>query len=219
MAIKKLDQDGKIVYEVFVKVRDSSGRQVGLRRSGITSEREAKKIEFELRSSLEDNKTKITWRKWTQHFLDRYKREYRKSTVLNYQHNLNKWMNPVWDDKFIDEITPSDVHSMIYERITGVSSYTKRGLVKIIKRVFNLAIEEGILIRNPAVGIRVKCADANQLVLNKNEIAVLLKEAKSVQHRFYNHWVLAILTGMRSGELYSLRWTDVELVSGIINIS
>lgn len=219
MAIKKSTLNGKVVYEVFIKVRDTTGKQVGLRRSGITSEREAKRVEFELRSQLESNKTRITWKKWVSHFLNRYQNEYRNSTFLNYQYNLEKWMNPIWNDRFIDEISPSDVHSMIYEHITGVSSYTKRGLIKIIKRVFNLAIEEGVLIRNPAVGIRVKTPEANQSVLNKNEIAVLLREAKAIKHRFYPHWVLAILTGMRSGELYSLRWTDVDFVTGFITIS
>lgn len=77
----------------------------------------------------------------------------------------------------------------------------------------------GLLIRNPAVGIRVRCAEANQAVLNKNEIEILLREARRTDHRFFPHWTLALLTGMRSGELYSLRWNDIDLVTGKINIS
>jgi integrase len=73
--------------------------------------------------------------------------------------------------------------------------------------------------RNPAVGIRVRCAEANQAVLNRNEIEILLREARRHEHRFFPHWALALLTGMRSGELYSLRWTDVDLVTGKININ
>jgi integrase len=147
------------------------------------------------------------------------KNEYRNSTYMNYNFNLNKWVNPVWKDRFIDEITSGDVHNLIFEHVTGVSSYTKRGLIKIIKRIFNLAIEQGVLIRNPAVGIKVKVADPNQAVLNKNEIEIFLKEAKSINHKFYPHWTLALLTGMRSGELHALRWTDIDFVTGFINIS
>ena len=119
----------------------------------------------------------------------------------------------------VDEIKPSDVHKVVFEDCASVSSYTKRGFLKIVKRIFNIAIEEGLLVRNPAVGIRVRCAEANQAVLNKNEIEILLRQAKRTDHRFYPHWTLALLTGMRSGELYSLRWTDVDLVTGKINIS
>ncbi len=219
MAISKKLVDGKISYEVFVKVRDSAGKQVAMRRSGIASDREAKRIEFELRRELEGFRSKTIWPKWVAHFLERYRLEYRNSTYMNYKFNIEKWMTPVWKNHFIDEISPSDVHSLIYEHITGVSSYTKRGLLKIVKRIFNMAIEEGLLVRNPAVGIKVKTPEANQSVLNKNEIEILLKEAKAVQHRFYSHWCLAILTGMRSGELHCLRWTNVDFVSGVINIS
>lgn len=219
MAISKKIINGKVLYDVFVKGRDSTGKQRGLRRRSISSEREAKRVEFELLTQLNGFKSRVTWSNWTRHFLERYRIEYRNSTYQNYKFNIEKWMDPIWSQRFLDEITPSNVHSMIYENITGVSSYTKRGLLKIIKRVFNLAIEEGLLNRNPAAGIKIKTPDANQAVLNHTEIEVLLREAKVVKHRFYFHWALAILTGMRSGELHSLRWTDVDLVSGFINIS
>lgn len=217
--IKKVNENGKTKYEVIVKVRDKSGTQVTRKKRWFFNEREARKAELDLRMELEGHRSKVTWEKWVEHVLERYRIEYRASTYWNYRHCLDKWFNPVWNSKFVDEIKPSDVHSVIFESMVGCSSYTQRGLLKIVKRVFNVAIEEGVLIRNPAVGIRVKCMDAHQAVLNRNEIAILLKEAKRANHRFYPHWTLAILTGMRSGELYSLRWTDVDLVTGKINIS
>ena len=114
---------------------------------------------------------------------------------------------------------PSDVHNVIFNDCKATSSYTQKGLLKIVKCIFNLAIEEAIIVRNPAVGIRVRCAEANQAVLNKSEVEILLSEARRTEHRFFPHWMLALLTGMRSGELYSLRWTDVNIVTGKISIS
>lgn len=219
MAIKRVKENGKFKYEVIVKIRDKSGKQVMRRRRWFRSEREAKKVEFELMTELEGHKSKITWDSWVETFLDKHKFVYRASTVFNYQHNLNKWFNPVLDGKFLADIKPSDIHQIIHENAEGVSSYTKRGLIKIVKRVFNSAIEEGLINHNPAVGIRVKCADSNQLVLNRNEVHILLREAKKVDHRFFPHWSLALLTGMRSGELYSLRWTDIDFVNKQIKIN
>lgn len=219
MAIRKVVLNGKSQYEVIVKVRDKTGRQVTRRRRWFDSEREARKIEVELLIDIQGFKSKVTWRKWIPHVLEKYRVEYRNSTCRNYKHCLSKWFNPVWDDKFLDEIKPSDVHHVIHENCAGVSSYTRRGLLKIVKRVFNIAIEEGLIVRNPAVGIKVRCAEANQAVLNKNEIDILLREAKRQDHRFFPHWTLALLTGMRSGELYSLRWTDVDFVTSKININ
>lgn len=219
MAIKKVLENGKYKYEVIVKIRDKSGKQVMRRKRWFPNEREAKRVEFELLTELQGFKSKVFWKQWVAHILEKYRVEYRGSTYWNYRHCLEKWFNPVWNDRFIDEIKPSDVHKVVFENAANVSSYTQRGLLKIVKRVFNIAIEEGLLVRNPAVGIRVRCAEANQAVLNRSEIEILLREAQKVEHRFFPHWTLALLTGMRSGELYSLRWTDVDLVTGKINIS
>lgn len=219
MAIRKVVINGKTKYEVIAKVRDKAGRQVTRKKRWLDSEREARKVEVELLIELQGFKTNVTWRKWIEHVLEKYRVEYRYSTYLNYKHCLNKWFDPVWNDKFLSEIKPSDVHAAVFESAAETSSYTKRGLLKIVKRVFNLAIEEGILHRNPAVGIRVRCAEVNQAVLNRNEIGILLDAARRTEHRFFPHWTLALLTGMRSGELYSLRWPDIDFVTGKINIT
>lgn len=219
MAISKKIVKGKVLYDVFVKVRDNAGKQRAHRRRGITSEREAKRVEFELRSQLESDKSRVTWGTWVEHFIERYRVQYKYSTYLNYKLALEKWVNPIWNERLLDKITPSDVHKVIFEDISGMTDHSRKTMVKIIKRVFSMALEEGILAKNPALGIKIKIADTNQSVLNKNEIHLLLREAKSMNHRFYHHWTLAILTGMRSGELHALRWTDVDFVSGFIHIT
>jgi len=218
MAIKMVNKNGKILYEVFIKTRDKSGKQVA-RRKRFKTKRDAENAEFDMKSELKDLQKKVLWKSWIEHMLEKYRMEYRTSTYFNYKHILDKWFNPVWDDRFVADIKQSEVHKVIFEDAAKTSSHTKRSILKIAKRVFNVAMEEGVILRNPAIGIRVAVADANQAVLNRNEIEILLQKAKEVEHRFFPHWTLALLTGMRSGELYSLRWTDVDLVTGKINIS
>jgi integrase len=220
MDIRKVtEEDGKVKYEVIVKVRTKAGKQVMKRRRWFTTEREAKKVEIELSMMLQGHKSKVTWNSWSEHVLESYRMQYRNSTYQSYQSALKKWFTPLWKLKYLDEIKPSDVHEAIFEHAKDVSSYTKRGLLKIVKRIFHLAIEEGVLIRSPAAGIKVRCAEAKQSVLNSDEIEILLREARRVDHRFFPHWMFALLTGMRSGEMYCLRWTDVDLIGGKISIT
>jgi integrase len=88
-----------------------------------------------------------------------------------------------------------------------------------VKRIFQLAVEEGILDRNPCTGINVRVSEVESKVLNNTEVETFLDEAKKAHHRFYPVWLLALMTGMRSGELYALKWTDVDFDSRIISVS
>jgi len=46
-----------------------------------------------------------------------------------------------------------------------------------------------------------------------------LREAKETGHRFYPIWTLALMTGMRSGELVALQWTDIDFEGQTISVS
>jgi integrase len=82
-----------------------------------------------------------------------------------------------------------------------------------------MAVEDGHLVRNPCIGIRVRVAEVDQAVLTAGEVEIFLREAKDVNHRFYPVWTLAVMTGMRSGELFALKWTDVDLEAKLISVS
>lgn len=56
-------------------------------------------------------------------------------------------------------------------------------------------------------------------ILTLAEIRKLLSEAKALNHAWYPVWALAILTGMRSGELYALTWQDVDWENHSINVN
>lgn len=40
-----------------------------------------------------------------------------------------------------------------------------------------------------------------------------------MQHPWYHHWALALLTGMRSGELFALLWTDIDWENSALTVS
>ena len=88
-----------------------------------------------------------------------------------------------------------------------------------LKRIFQLAVEEGFISKNPANGIQVRMPAPMQKVLTSSEADRLLKEAQNCNHRFYAHWIVALFTGMRNGEIYALRVSDVDLEAGIIHVT
>ena len=55
--------------------------------------------------------------------------------------------------------------------------------------------------------------------LNIEEVKQLLQVAKEGNDRNYALYYLAIITGMRQGELLGLQWKNVDLEKGIIKVN
>ncbi|MCB9024746.1 MAG: site-specific integrase [Bdellovibrionaceae bacterium] len=176
-------------------------------------------LEFKIRQELTGITEMYTWENWVEFCLKKFRLEYRNSTYIHYSGILAKWVTPYWKGFTLDEITTENVHDVVFILNQNISSALRRNIHKSLRRVLNIAVEEGQLDRNPAVGVRVRVPAAYQSVLSKSEIDVLLKEAKLSDHKFYEIWAMAILTGMRSGELYALNWNDINFDSGKISIN
>lgn len=223
MAITSYMKEGKKLFLVEIKTRDRSGKQIYRSRQGITSERKALDAEFELRKEVElvvNKKPGTAWKAWFNEALNRMRHELRPSTVINYEAVLNKWATPLWSAKDIREITRTDVQELIYEVYPADNSmHSRKTLFKMVKRILQMACEEGLLDRNPTMGMSVKVPDVDQKVLANSEVEIFLKEAKLTNHRFFPIWFVALKTGMRSGELFGLTWSDVDFEGRMITVS
>ncbi len=224
MSIKPyVNKAGVKLYEVYVAGPDPRGVRVQWRRTGIETQRAAEKLEFELKrklANLREEKVPYRWPEWFGECLKRMRIEYRASTVLNYECQIPKWTYPDWKDREIREITKGQIYELIFGALQGkVSPHTRKTLLKMIRRIFEMALEEGALDRNPTAGIQVKVPEVEQKVLTNSEVEIFLREAKLTRHRFYSAWFLALKTGMRSGELMALTWTDIDLEGRIISVT
>jgi integrase len=221
--INQYTENGKIFYEVFVKGRDAQGKQIGRRKKTIASEAKAKRIEFEFKKELESmasGEVIWTWKTWHEECLRRMQLSWKKKTVENYDLQIRKWVSKSWDHRELLSFTKADVHQIVFETIADLATpHTQQDVHRRVMRIFELAVEEGILPKNPARGIKVRVGETKQSVLNANEAEILLKTAKETNHRFYPVWALALMTGMRSGELYALRWSDVDFEAELVSVT
>ncbi len=223
MAIRSYIENDKKLYEVYVNGFDNRGIRVQRKRRNIDTLRKAETIEFELMRELaqmKDCKVSFRWHEWLDKCLLRMKMSFQKSTVINYRTTLDKWITPVWKDKYLSDIDREMVYRVIFEHVDlNLKPHTRKCILKYVKRIFQMAIEEGVLDKNPCIGIKIRLPEVDQMVLTNSEAEVFLNEAKAVNHRFYDIWVTALMTGMRSGELYALRWTDIDFDAQMISIT
>ncbi len=223
MAITKYFEDEKTFYEVYVNGFDARGLRVQRRKRKIETLRKAEVIEFELKrelAKLKEEAVPYRWSEWFEECLKRMKLTQRPSTVIGYDKQLRKWASPRWNHLELSKISRMEIYTTIYEELdVNLSPFTRRTILKMARRVFQMAVEEGLLDRNPCTGIQVKVPEVEQKVLTNAEVEIFLREAKRNHHRFYPMWALALMTGMRSGELFALLWTDLDLDARTISVS
>ncbi len=223
MAIKSYEEDGKKLFEVYINGCDSVRRRIQRRKRSIESLRKAQAIEFEFKrelAQLKEEAVPYRWEEWFDECMKRMKLELMPSTIASYEAQIKKWIHPHLAKIEIKTITKSDVYDLIFHKCEGFhTQYTRRNVLKMVKRIFQVAVEEGLLDRNPCTGINVRVSEVVQKVLTTTEVEHFLKEAKDSHHRFYPVWVAALLTGMRSGELFALKWTDLDLDNRTISVS
>jgi integrase len=215
--------EGKKLFKVYVQGADARGVRLQWKRGGIETLRAAEKVEFELKRELakiREEKVPYRWSEWYSECLKRMKMEYQPSTLVNYETQIPKWINSKWGNLELREITKTQVYQIIFEDLAGrVSPNTQKSILKMVRRIFQLAVEEGALDRNPTTGIQVKVPEVEQKVLTNSEVEIFLREAKLTRHRLYPAWFMALKTGMRSGELMALTWNDINLDGKMISVS
>jgi integrase len=94
-----------------------------------------------------------------------------------------------------------------------LSQSRKKHIRTAINLVFDWATRERHLpptIVPPAKGISIgKRLKKRQPILTIMQMRKFLDEAFQIGHEFYELWAVAFLTGMRSGELFALKWSDI----------
>ncbi len=91
----------------------------------------------------------------------------------------------------------------------GLSPATIRKVHAIVRQALQTALDDSLVARNVAGGLRLPRGDARKKrALSEPEVGALLAAARP---RPRAALILLIATGLRRGELLALRWADVDL--------
>ncbi|MBS1983069.1 MAG: site-specific integrase [Bdellovibrionales bacterium] len=144
-------------------------------------------------------------------------------TRADYVATLEKYTSSWWK-RPVSTITRADVVEVLSQMKAHSSSISYQNKFKaIINRVFEHGIDHRIIRgidRSPARGIYLgRDEEKKPEILNILEIRKLLNEAKRHEHPWYPIWCAGLMTGMRSGELYALLWSDVDWENKQISVT
>lgn len=235
MAIKKVidNKSGRFVFNVRV-VRKSSthaGIYINKRAWNIETEQEAKKVERSLlqqaeRELFHAEQRSCGWPLLVEEWSLAAKngnifcKDVTRRTVDEYVEVITLHTTE-WNSLTVQEIDKAKAW-LVLDRIDREISISRRKRLRsAIDAVFNWGILSGRL-KNinslPTEGYKTSRKAEEKLpeILNLSEIRSLLKYAKQLEHHWYPIWAMALMTGMRNGELYALEWSSVDFENSMI---
>jgi len=114
-------------------------------------------------------------------------------------------------------VRPSEVQAWAAELSRTQSVATARHALGVLRRVFDYAVRDGAIQRNPAAGIRLSKVQGNDpRPLTHHELWRLAGAVDTARDRLLV--LVAGYCGLRWGELAALRWSDVDLQSRTLRV-
>ncbi|HLZ81034.1 MAG TPA: tyrosine-type recombinase/integrase [Ktedonobacteraceae bacterium] len=146
-----------------------------------------------------------------------HKSKLRLSVYLNYRKHV-KHIVAGLGDIWLQKLTPQQVQSFLSQKLNeGLSPKYVREMLGVLSLALNNAVKWGYLSRNV-------CELVTRPRVPKHEIAPLtLEQARRFRqhiqgHRYEVLITMAVVTGMRRGELLSLRWSDIDFQRNILQV-
>ena len=236
MAIKsyfdnKLDQT---LWKATVCVRSRVNSSIRIQKAkfALKSEKHALREEANLvrlceREVQERENRGISWgelvERWSKHLSYQDHSGLSKETLNDYLAAIHKHTQHWWD-RPSESITKPDVIEVIHQlEAWGKSKGFQARLKHIIARVFRFGIDYGHIVRlerSPTYGIQVnRRIRKKPEILTEEQVKRLLRVARESKSRWYPIWSFALLTGMRSGELFALTWNDIDWGSKEVSVT
>lgn len=126
-----------------------------------------------------------------------------------------------WDEK-ITEIKREDIE-MLHAKLAE-TPYQANRLLALLSVFFNWCIDNDYLDKNPAYKIKKYKEHKRQRFLSIDELSKIgtvianLKQDKTQNHHALNAIELIMFTGARSGEILSLKWSDIDFTHNVIRL-
>ena len=236
MSINKvINEKGEETWTAYVSARSSKMPHIRFQKrvKGLKSKAEADRKEKSLLKELSMKVAQqeghgFTWRMVIEKWVTTVRspgysyKSYSPDVINEYYSMMYRWTEE-WLNVPASEINRGDGRKVLDSVIAiGRSKAHQKKIKNVINMIFNWAIEERFITgvhQSPVHGLQITLIqDKRPEILKVGEIRTLLYEAKVQNHEWYPIWATALLTGMRNGELYALKWEDVDLDNNIITV-
>jgi integrase len=199
-----------------------------VRGSRKDAERELRRLLRSIDTGEHVDPSRMTVREWLAQWLMVVKPEISPRTHETYTDIVNNRLAPVFGNLPLAKLAPTHIQSVYTEWSTGgrrdgkdgpLAPHTRRLIHRVLSAALNRAVEQQLIARNPAQVLRKRLPKneyREMATLTAAQSEQLLDALRSTP--LYWPVLIALATGMRRGEILALRWRNVDLDRGSIQI-
>ena len=214
----------QVFYIIFKKDGKNQEEKVGrqyaddmtaARAARIRGERiEGKRLS---RKELRQQQVRDVWtieRLW-----EKFQDEKTLKSIKTDESRFKLYLSPYVGTKEPKDLIPLDVDRLTRMALKGKSPQTVKLTLSLLRRIVNFGIEKQVC---GPMSFKIKMPVVNNIViedLNQNQMAKLMKAIEDDPYpEVAAIMSVALFSGMRRGEILSLRWDDIDFDRGFISI-
>ncbi|MDY2886986.1 MAG: site-specific integrase [Bariatricus sp.] len=177
-------------------------------------------LKYKLEHGIYADKKKITLNDWFTTWMEEYKKnQVKKGTYTSYQNYYKCAIKEKLGDKLISDIRGEHIQKLYNDLVE--EEYTLSS-IKVIKAILNSslkqAVKNGLIERNPVplATLPRQQEKKDRQAMTKEQQALFMEYAKDSY--LYNLFAVMLRTGMRSGEMLGLKYTDIDKRKNVIHV-
>lgn len=165
---------------------------------------------------IDPSMSSISFTEWTKMWLQA-KTNISASTRRGYVARINTHLLPAFGQSKLTAITNNQIGKWVAVSIeNGVGATVIKQSIGLMKQIYNSAVLDGRVSRNPSIGVPLPRSKAKEKkALTINQLKALAKECGDFELLV----LFAGTTGLRWGELAALQCKDISLLNRSVNVS
>ncbi|KGE20652.1 site-specific integrase [Paenibacillus wynnii] len=209
-------------YYVFYTGEIINGVRIRAKAGGFKTQKEAVAAEAERRNSLNKGTyfepTKTLFKDYIADWL-KNRRSISEETVELYENNLRLYINPVLGHIPLSKINAQHVEDFLTSmEEKGLGEWSIKRAFSILNAALNSAVTKDLILKNPASKVEKPKVTRKSMAVWEPDFTFEFLEKTKGKSRYWISIYLAIMTGMRQGEILGLRWSDIDFENKSLHI-
>lgn len=146
------------------------------------------------------------------------KKELQATTLDGYMNIINNHLIPFYKDIEVQKILPMHIQQYFNKKLEELQAKTLEQHYRVIKQYFDYLKKLQIISNNPCLDIDKPKAKKKKTEVLKPEDVKRLIELVSENYYYEAAVPLALVLGLRRGEVLGLRWSDIDFENNTIHI-